>query len=53
MPAPNLDRIEQDLEDVETALVRLADGTYFVDEVTGAPISDEVLELDPLTRRAG
>ena len=47
----DLDRIERDLADVEIALTRLSDGTYFHDEITGEPISDGVLELDPLARR--
>lgn len=50
--AANLNQIEQDLVDVEVALSRLADGTYFTDEVTGEPIVDDVLEQNPLARRA-
>ena len=47
----DLDAIEQDLADVETALARLDAGTYWTDEITGAPIADAVLEANPLTRR--
>lgn len=48
----DLDAIEADLHNVEVALDRLADGTYWTDEVTGQPIPDEVLVLDPTARRA-
>lgn len=55
MPAASaeldLDAIGRDLADVETALQRLADGTYRVDEVTGAPLPDELLEHRPTARR--
>ena len=47
----DLDAIERDLADVETALARLDAGTYWTDEVTGAPIADPVLETNPLARR--
>ena len=47
----DLDAIESDLADVETALARLDAGTYWTDEVTGAPIADAVLEANPLARR--
>ena len=50
---PDLDAIERDLADVETALARLDDGTYWTDEVTGAPIPDAVLDEHPAARRAG
>jgi RNA polymerase-binding transcription factor DksA len=49
----DLDRITRDLEGVEQALARLDAGTYWTDEVTGAPIDDEVLAADPTARRAG
>ena len=49
---PNLDEIERDLADVETALARLEAGTYWTDEVTGQPIPDEVLAERPTARRA-
>lgn len=44
--------IEADLDGVQAALTRLADGTYWTDEVSGDPIPDEVLAGAPLTRRA-
>ena len=47
----DLDAIEQDLADVETALARLDAGTYWTDEITGAPIADAALESNPLARR--
>ena len=47
----NLDAIEQDLADVEMALNRLDAGTYWVDEITGKPLPDAVLEANPLARR--
>lgn len=48
----DLDAIERDLADVEVALSRLDAGTYWTDEVTGAPIADETLATNPVTRRA-
>ena len=48
----DLDRIEQDLADVETALGRLEDGSYWTCEVTGAEIAEETLAANPLARRA-
>ena len=47
----DLDAIERDLADVEMALSRLDAGTYWVDEVSGQPLSDAVLKANPLTRR--
>ena len=47
----DLDAIERDLHAVETALNRLADGTYWTDEVTGAPIPEHLLASDPTARR--
>ena len=47
----DLDAIERDLADVETALARLDADTYWTDEVTGAPIADAVLAANPLARR--
>ena len=52
-PSLDLERIERDLAGVEAALVRLDEGTYWTDEVTGQPIPDDVLATDPVTRRAG
>jgi RNA polymerase-binding transcription factor DksA len=48
----DLDRIEQDLADVETALARLEAGSYWTCEVTGAEIPDTVLAVSPTARRA-
>ena len=48
----DLDRIEQDLADVETALARLEAGTYWTCEVTGSEIPDTVLAVSPTARRA-
>jgi RNA polymerase-binding transcription factor DksA len=50
--ALDLDAIDQDLTDVETALQRLDAGTYFVDEITGEPLSQEMLNANPTARRA-
>jgi DnaK suppressor protein len=47
----DLDMIERDLADVEAALARLDAGTYFVDEVTGVELPDELLARRPTTRR--
>ncbi len=52
-PSADLAAIERDLDGVGTALRRLDDGSYWTDEVTGDPISDEVLAADPVARRAG
>ncbi len=46
----DLDGIERDLDDVQAALDRLNDGTYWTDEVTGESIPDDVLEADPTAR---
>lgn len=48
----DLDRIEQDLADVETALARLEAGTYWTCEVSGSEIPDSVLAASPTARRA-
>jgi hypothetical protein len=48
----DLDRVERDLEGVETALARLDAGTYWTDEVPGAPLGDDLLAADPVARRA-
>lgn len=47
----DLDKVERDLADAETALARLDAGTYFTDEVTQLPIDDAVLAANPLARR--
>jgi len=43
----DLDAIEQDLTAVEVALNRLADGTYWIDEIT-----EHVIARNPIARRA-
>jgi RNA polymerase-binding transcription factor DksA len=48
----DLDAVERDLAAVEVALGRLADGTYWTDEVTGEPIAEDVLARNPLARRS-
>ncbi|MFK8025961.1 MAG: hypothetical protein AB8G26_18550 [Ilumatobacter sp.] len=48
----DLDAVESDLDAVQVALARLAEGTYWTDEVTSDPIADSVLAADPLARRA-
>ena len=47
----SIDAIERDLADVEAALARLDSGSYWTDEVTGQPLSDELLARRPLARR--
>ena len=47
----DLDRMERDLADAETALARLDAGTYFSDEVTGQPLAEDLLASNPLARR--
>lgn len=49
---PDLDHIAQELTDVERALERLEDGSYFTDEITGGPLSEEVLASRPTARHA-
>lgn len=49
----DLDAIERDLGDVEIALQRLDAGTYRTDEITGEPLSDDLLAERPTARRAG
>ncbi|MDW3216054.1 MAG: hypothetical protein R8G01_18805 [Ilumatobacteraceae bacterium] len=49
--SPDLAAIERDLTAVEAALAALDDGSYWVDEVTGDPIPDEVLAANPVARR--
>ncbi|MEO5898930.1 MAG: hypothetical protein ABIR68_02220 [Ilumatobacteraceae bacterium] len=50
--ALDLDGIGQDLADVEAALARLDAGTYWVDEVTGAALSGDLLGAHPTARRS-
>ena len=49
---PDLDAIERDLADVESALRRLDDGSYWTDEITGATLSDDLLASNPVARRS-
>ncbi|MEO5975333.1 MAG: hypothetical protein ABIQ38_09065 [Ilumatobacteraceae bacterium] len=48
----DLDDIDARLDAVEVALVRLEDGTYFTDEVTGKPLDEQLLISNPIARRA-
>jgi len=50
--ALDLDAVERDLAGVEAALARLDAGTYWTDEVSGAPLPDDLLEQHPTARRA-
>lgn len=45
-----LEGLERDLAEIEAALARLDEGTYGVDEVTGAPIDPERLDALPTAR---
>src|SRR4051812_11612935 len=45
-----LEGLESDLAEIEAALQRLDDGSYGVDEVTGAPIDRARLEALPTAR---
>jgi len=47
----DLDAIERDLADVDAALARLDNDTYWVDEVTGQPLSPDLLAAQPTARR--
>jgi RNA polymerase-binding transcription factor DksA len=49
---PDLDEIDACLDAVEIALVRLENGTYFTDEVTGKPLDERLLISNPIARRA-
>ncbi len=46
----DLDAITADLAGVEIALARLEAGTYFTDEVTGAPLPEALLIAHPTAR---
>ena len=46
-----VDAIERDLNDVDVAMDRLEKGTYFSDEITGAPLQIDFLTANPLARR--
>jgi len=50
--ALDLDAVERDLADVESALSRLDDGTYWTDEISGEPLDDDLLAERPTARRA-
>jgi RNA polymerase-binding transcription factor DksA len=45
-----LEGLETELAEIEAALTRLDDGTYGIDEVTGAPIDPERLDALPTAR---
>lgn len=47
----DLDGIEQDLADVDIALTRLDEDTYWTDEITGQPLSEDLLTTKPTARR--
>lgn len=47
----DLDAIERDLADVDAALTRLDNNTYWIDEVTGQPLSADLLAARPTARR--
>ena len=46
-----IDAIELDLNAVDAAMDRLEKGTYFTDEITGAPLQSDFLTANPLARR--
>ena len=48
--AVDLDTIEKDLADVETALARLEAGTYWTCETTGQKLPSELLAAQPTVR---
>jgi len=45
-----LERLEDELAEIEAALQRIDEGTYGIDEVTGAPIDPERLAALPTAR---
>jgi RNA polymerase-binding transcription factor DksA len=45
-----LEQLEHELAEIESALQRLDEGTYGIDEVTGDPIAPERLEAYPIAR---
>lgn len=47
---PDLTAIDQELRDVETALARLDNGTYWTDERTGQPLDEALLAAHPTLR---
>lgn len=46
-----IEAIERDLNDVDVAMDRLEKGTYFSDEVTGAPLRPAFIAANPLARQ--
>lgn len=48
----DLAEIDTNLDAVEIALVRLENGTYFSDEITGKPLDEQLLNDNPIARRA-
>jgi RNA polymerase-binding transcription factor DksA len=46
-----LERLEEELAELQAALERIDAGTYGIDEVTGEPIAPERLEAVPTARR--
>jgi RNA polymerase-binding transcription factor DksA len=46
-----LERLEDELAELQAALERIDAGTYGIDEVTGEPIAPERLEAVPTARR--
>lgn len=50
METPDLDGAEHDIDDVETALRRLDDGTYGRCDVCGDAIPEDVLADTPAAR---
>ena len=51
-PPVDLDAVAAELDGVERALARLDDGTYWTDEITGAPLPEDVLVASPTARTA-
>jgi RNA polymerase-binding transcription factor DksA len=45
-----LDDLEAELAEIEAAIERIENGTYGIDEVTGAPIDPDRLEAIPVAR---
>jgi DnaK suppressor protein len=45
-----LERLEDELAEIEAALQRVDEGTYGIDEVTGEPIDPERLDAVPTAR---
>lgn len=45
-----VESLQDELDDVERAVLKLEEGTYGLDESTGEPIPDERLEVRPMAR---